>query len=49
LLGCAQLVHASDAGDVEAVKRLLARNVDVNLDEVRERVWAAKTAWDEVE
>jgi hypothetical protein len=28
-LGCAQLYKASEKGDVEAVKLLLARNVDV--------------------
>jgi hypothetical protein len=49
-LGCAQLYKASEKGDVEAVKLLLARNVDVNKAyKVRERVWTAKTAWEAVE
>ena len=41
-LGCAQLFKPSMRGDVEAVKKLLARpDVDVNYaDEVRGRVWA---------
>jgi hypothetical protein len=35
------LYEASRTGDVEAVKKLLARNVDVNYaGEVRGRVWA---------
>ena len=34
----------------EVVKLLLARKVGVNeANEVRERVWAAKTAWEAVE
>jgi hypothetical protein len=37
----AQLYKASKKGHVEAVKKLLARNVDVNETfEVRGRVWA---------
>ena len=37
------MYKASRTGDVEAVKKLLARNVDVNYaDKVRERVWAAR-------
>ena len=37
------MYKASRTGDVEAVKKLLARNVDVNeTDEVRERVWTAR-------
>jgi hypothetical protein len=40
----AQLYQASRTGDVEAVKKLLARpDVDVNYaHKVRERVWAAR-------
>ena len=45
----AQLYKASKKGDVGAVKKLLARpDVDVNYaHKVRERVWAARAAWEE--
>ena len=46
----AQLYKASKKGDVEAVKLLLARNVDVNKNgKVRGRIWAARTACEAVE